>query len=304
MGWFSDVFGGGGSGGSFGINLGINPAEWFGEDRPDEIRAETRQHDDAMQREFAQNAIQWRVNDAKAAGLHPLFGLQGNNATFSPSAVVGGSGEGSSIGFSPGAPPGARGAAEARQQIDDQRDLNERGQQDNHARTLSMIATDTEQQGLLRAQADLARQQLKDSIDARAGQAGRVNKERSMYRPNPVVNEDASEVEPRKITSASSTSGGAIGAGQPGPAFEPVWLAPGIPALVPSGAAQNLGDMEFSGWAIAIAATALWWGDAAAAKVWDLAKKAGHHVTRSHIRSIQDSRFNAPTDRRQSVHPH
>lgn len=261
--------------GSTGMNIGLNPAEWFGEDRPDEVRAETRIHDDAMQREFAQNAIQWRVNDAKAAGLHPLFGLQGNNATFSPSAVVGGSGEGSSIGFSPGAPSGARGAAEARQQIDDQRDLNERGQQDNHARTMSMIATDTEQQGLLRAQADLARQQLKDSIDARAGQAGRVNKERSIRKPDPVVNEDASEIEPRKITSASSTSGGSIGAGQPGPAFEPVWIAPGIPALVPSGAAQNLGDMELSGWLITAAATMLWYGDAASRRVVDEARKAG-----------------------------
>lgn len=46
------------------------------------------------QKEFAQNGIRWRVEDAKAAGLHPLFALSGGGATFSPSFTVGGEGAG------------------------------------------------------------------------------------------------------------------------------------------------------------------------------------------------------------------
>lgn len=39
------------------------------------------------QKEFAQNAIQWRVADARKAGLHPLYALQGGGASYSPGAV-------------------------------------------------------------------------------------------------------------------------------------------------------------------------------------------------------------------------
>lgn len=42
-----------------------------------------------MQKTFAQNGIQWRVNDAKAAGLHPLIGAGAQTSTFSPVASVG-----------------------------------------------------------------------------------------------------------------------------------------------------------------------------------------------------------------------
>lgn len=39
------------------------------------------------QKEFAQHGIQWKVEDAKAAGIHPLYALGANTASFSPSAV-------------------------------------------------------------------------------------------------------------------------------------------------------------------------------------------------------------------------
>jgi len=40
----------------------------------------------ARQEEFAKHGIQWRVEDAKRAGLHPLYALGGSGASFSPSA--------------------------------------------------------------------------------------------------------------------------------------------------------------------------------------------------------------------------
>lgn len=257
----------------FGINLGINPSQWFGEDRPDEVRADNV----AQQRDFAQNAIRWKTEDAQRAGLHPLFALSGNNATFSPNPVS--TGDETSIGISPrGAPSGARDAAEARQSLKSSEMLAEREQQSRHARTMSDIATDTEQQALLRAQTDLVRQQIQDSIDGRAGQFGRMNKERAVQSHTPTNPEDAFETKPRPIMQGTQQSGGAIAVGPAAAGFEPVWIAPGLPALVPAGSAQNLGDMELSGWLVSAAATMVWWGDAASRKIIEQARRAGHYL--------------------------
>lgn len=254
----------------FGINLGINPGEWFGDDSAEEqgnINYE-------RQKEFAQNSIQWRVNDAKAAGLHPLFALSGGGASFSPNPIS--VSDGTSIGIQPGAPRGARDGAEARQSLKNAELLAEREQQSRHARTMSDIATDTEQQALLRAQTDLVRQQIQDSIDARAGLKGRENKEREALRSDPINPEDAFETVPRQVMQGTPASGGTIAPGPAAAGFEPVWIAPGLPALVPAGSAQNLGDMDFSGWLVAAAATMLWWGDAASRRVLEEARRAGH----------------------------
>lgn len=40
-----------------------------------------------LQREFAQNGIRWRVEDAKRAGVHPLFALGGSGASYTPQAM-------------------------------------------------------------------------------------------------------------------------------------------------------------------------------------------------------------------------
>lgn len=42
----------------------------------------------ALQREFAQHGLRWKVEDAKAAGLHPVFGVGGVGATYSPNPIV------------------------------------------------------------------------------------------------------------------------------------------------------------------------------------------------------------------------
>ena len=38
----------------------------------------------ALQREFAQNGIRWKVEDAKQAGIHPLYALGASTPSFSP----------------------------------------------------------------------------------------------------------------------------------------------------------------------------------------------------------------------------
>lgn len=74
------LFGGGGGGGTNWTQLAI-------------MREQAQ-----LQREFAQQGIQWRVADAKAAGIHPLYALGGAGASYSPSAVSIGTGGGSDIG--------------------------------------------------------------------------------------------------------------------------------------------------------------------------------------------------------------
>lgn len=55
-------------------------------------RSSQRQANDdnaALQKEFAQNGIRWKVEDAKAAGIHPLYALGAQTPQASPSYVGG-----------------------------------------------------------------------------------------------------------------------------------------------------------------------------------------------------------------------
>lgn len=54
------------------------------------------QRQEALQREFAQQGIQWKVADAKAAGIHPLYALGASTHSYAPTSV-GGSGLGDGI---------------------------------------------------------------------------------------------------------------------------------------------------------------------------------------------------------------
>lgn len=42
---------------------------------------------EALQREFAQSGIQWKVQDAQKAGIHPLYALGANTVSYAPSTV-------------------------------------------------------------------------------------------------------------------------------------------------------------------------------------------------------------------------
>lgn len=51
-----------------------------------ESQEEHRAKNEALQREFAQNSVQWRVADAKKAGIHPLYAM--GAPTMSPAVGV------------------------------------------------------------------------------------------------------------------------------------------------------------------------------------------------------------------------
>lgn len=71
------------------------------------IQLQQAEKDRALQREFAQNGIQWRANDARAAGLHPLAALGAQLASSTPISISGGGGGGTSSFSSPTSTPGS-----------------------------------------------------------------------------------------------------------------------------------------------------------------------------------------------------
>lgn len=58
-----------------------------GAQRQNEIAQQTADRNIALQREFAQNGIRWKVDDAKAAGIHPLYALGASTSSFAPVSV-------------------------------------------------------------------------------------------------------------------------------------------------------------------------------------------------------------------------
>lgn len=51
--------------------------------------SKARKQEAQTQREFAQNGIQWKVEDAKKAGIHPVYALGANTVSYAPQSVGG-----------------------------------------------------------------------------------------------------------------------------------------------------------------------------------------------------------------------
>lgn len=84
---------GGFFGGPWGAAIGGAIGE--GLDERGDARSAKKQGDVnyARQKEFAQQGIRWKVEDAKAAGVHPLYAIGGSGAAFAPNPVTIGSGD-------------------------------------------------------------------------------------------------------------------------------------------------------------------------------------------------------------------
>lgn len=52
-----------------------------------EINRQNAENNIAMQKQFAQEGIRWKVADARAAGVHPLYALGAQTASFAPVSV-------------------------------------------------------------------------------------------------------------------------------------------------------------------------------------------------------------------------
>lgn len=62
----------------------------FGQEGAEDARAmqmQMHQQNIALQREFAKSGIQWRVEDAKKAGIHPLYALGSGVTAYNPSSI-------------------------------------------------------------------------------------------------------------------------------------------------------------------------------------------------------------------------
>lgn len=56
--------------------------------RNEALYRDTNASNEALQREFAQMGIRWKVEDAEAAGLHPLYALGGAGAAYAPAPAL------------------------------------------------------------------------------------------------------------------------------------------------------------------------------------------------------------------------
>lgn len=62
-------------------------SSFFGTKDTNENNARIAQQNVDLQKQFAQNGIQWKVADAQAAGIHPLYALGASTSSFSPVSV-------------------------------------------------------------------------------------------------------------------------------------------------------------------------------------------------------------------------
>lgn len=72
---------------SFIGDIGKGVLGYSGQKEANEVARENAERNIAYQKEFAQSGIQWKVKDAEAAGIHPLYALGANTTAFSPVSV-------------------------------------------------------------------------------------------------------------------------------------------------------------------------------------------------------------------------
>lgn len=58
------------------------------QDSANQVARENAAANIALQREFAQNSLQWKAEDARKAGIHPIYAMGASGASFSPVTVT------------------------------------------------------------------------------------------------------------------------------------------------------------------------------------------------------------------------
>jgi len=67
--------------------LASTAASVFSSNQANKAAKENAQRQENVQREFAQQGIQWKVEDAKRAGIHPIYALGAQTTSYSPVSV-------------------------------------------------------------------------------------------------------------------------------------------------------------------------------------------------------------------------
>lgn len=179
----------------------------------------------AMQREFAQQGIRWKVADAKAAGIHPLYAL-GANTNMPSSAYVGSTSMGNAI---------------SNMGQDISRAVAATRTADERAATALALENQALSNEFLRAQ--IQGQQQRNAQQIGPGMPSAVS---SPVLPGDVVTRDLVETKPGSVYSARSGDPSAI-AGPATPGYQEHdfgWL--GKWKLLSDTAGQGLEDMEMA----------------------------------------------------------
>lgn len=186
------------------------------------------------QKQFAQQGIQWKVNDAKAAGLHPLYAMGANTASFSPVAVQ-----------------DSMGPAWANAGQDLSRAMYSAADSATRGVSKQMAGLQLERAGL---ENELLRAQIAKLGSAQVGPPSPTAANPFPVGPGDVVTRDLVEVEPSRITSARSDDP-SVAAGPAGPAYIERDFG-GFKANVLAGdVTESLDDLEIAKYA------ALAWGN-------------------------------------------
>lgn len=69
------------------LSLGGKALDAYSAKENNETQLQIARENMALQREFAQSGVQWKVADAQKAGIHPLAALGANTTSFSPVSV-------------------------------------------------------------------------------------------------------------------------------------------------------------------------------------------------------------------------
>ena len=233
----------------------------------------------AFQREAMQNGIQWRVADAKAAGLHPLFALGANLPT--PAPMVLGDQLGPAL-------------AEAGQSIGNALSR----QESQHDRAMRMmdyeVATATRRK--IDAEASFAEAQAFASWRALEGQAqqsglGVQGETNPMGQaPNPPGNGVGQiDLKPSEVISHKQDAPH-VSAGM-NPAYEERWLAEGFPIMLPVASGESpeeiISEMSIPAWLGLLSRNSQIYGTGWAEDMFKL-RYAGIHPKRRY-KSINES---------------
>lgn len=200
----------------------------------------------ALQREFAQHGIRWRVEDAKAAGVHPLYALGAGGAAAAPVSVMDAPQESWA-----GKMGQDLGRAVASQMDPMQRRLQEA--------QLKVLESEASKNNALALAAVGSRRAVSDqpgnapAFPAPYGPgAFDEGGMPTLYGPTEILSQDAAQYKPVSIESRRGDDFSMV-AGTAAPAVQEFLLAPGTPMLLPSkDAAERLESLSES-WELAYA---------------------------------------------------